>query len=610
MIKNASDLHTHATVEESMIDANQAPSASADSGEIKALDDSKRICICDITNNLPYSCIIELDIPENVNTIYYAAQTKDHKHFFKAAIVKPGKHKLSSFSVHDFDEPVKNFTFKVWGLHDGTVETNPSTMYLGYPSANTEIGNYDLQLKGLDRDDTHLISTEILPILYKHYGKSALPSITTVEYADRDVYIPSKDQIILSPSKHNLIHELLHCSRKQLLFSSKDYRFNDTNEIIEESFAEGIANSIKDEMFQDKPEIVYGSTMGYNYDFRIQDESLASTCLQSTRGGILNLELARYYLGSEAYAKLAMSYWKKTKKYLGRDFNKEYYNRVKNAGINPTREMFIDIMSDLVTNVEDEPINQWLDRNPIFRAKFFPGNKIFMSIQDYYIHKSYLAIMSINVYETFPNGSDWAYGDERYSKNGDKIHMEIEDLEGNILSSKSYVVPEYPNGFGTVKIYCYGSQTDESMKQINRSLDHLVEQDVTFSQISHIVPIDYDGLCKINIYYKELVKTYYRIIGNIMDRGKDAIIVATPNIADGNHLGCSWESVNYNRDEGKSFIFPNKIIKNGCCILTNHLSDNFRNSSPGILTIVGESERYTRNIGYGGRYGGHQILLR
>ena len=75
-----------------------------------------------------------------------------------------------------------------------------------------------------------------------------MPGSVKVEEAPSDIYLPSSNTIKLSADRRNLIHELIHANRKQLLFANNKFKFSQETEMMEEFFAEGVANMVKDEL--------------------------------------------------------------------------------------------------------------------------------------------------------------------------------------------------------------------------------------------------------------------------------------------------------------------------------------------------------------------------
>jgi len=394
----------------------QTTSASIPLASAPAEDLENRIQIKSVLNNLPYSCIVEIIPPENIDRIYYAAlNSKGNRLFYKW--IYPTE-VLPSFSIYDLDTEETEIQFVCWSTKNNVVGNKS---YFGPIKVNPplQLGTYDLEVAFENPADLQLYQ-QVKPLIEKHYGKVALPGVVKIEEAEYDVYLPSLNVIKLSKNRNNLIHELIHAARKQLLFANKAYQFDEETEIIEEFFAEGVSNMIKDELNTMPNDYlqkgaVYGSTMGYNYDFRIKDKALISQNLQSSWGGILTLENSRYFLASETFHKIALEYFMKTGQYFAKDFNQLYFKHVKHTLENPSRTLFFNLCEALLPTVESTPTKDWLAAKLLFNAQNIKGVKIFMHLNDYITAREWLGITHISLYETFANGSDWVNGNERYN---------------------------------------------------------------------------------------------------------------------------------------------------------------------------------------------------
>lgn len=283
------------------------------------------IQILQVFNNLPYACIVKILPPPNIDRVYYGVvDSKDKRLIFKSEY--PTKTILSAFSIHQLDTTEKNLRFVCWPVKKDKMGT--PTYYPIALDHIKQLGVYDLQVDFEKKADLKLFA-QVKPLIEKHYGKAALPGPISVREDRYDIYYPHSNTMHLSADRRNIIHELIHTCRKQLLFANKKCKYNEEAEMIEEFFAEGVCNMIKDELNLSpnaylQKGAVYGSTQGYNYDFRIIDGCLATQNLQSTTGGILTLETSRYYLASEAYHKIAVEYFIRTGKYFGKEFNDIY----------------------------------------------------------------------------------------------------------------------------------------------------------------------------------------------------------------------------------------------------------------------------------------------
>lgn len=585
-----------------MLNANEA-SADRTPEAPPPIDTEKRIRIKRVVNNLPYSCIVEVFPIEGIDWIYYAAlDSKNNRLFYQSEYpntILPG------FSKDRLNTDEKEFMLVLWPVKDKVIGT--PTYYGPVPIHDAfYLGAYNLEVEFEKPADKKLFK-QVKPLIEKHYGKAALPGILHIEEDNHDVYLPSTNTIKLSPDRHNIIHELLHASRKQVLFANKKFKFDEETEMIEEFFSEGASNMIKDELNRSKNDYlqegaVYGSTIGYNYDFRITDPSLVTQNLQSTWGGILTLEHSRYYLASEAFHKIAIEYFIKTGKYFAKEFNRIYYDYVQRELKDPDKELFFSICEQLMPTIEARPTRQWLIQQQLFNAEIIPGEKIFMDLEDYYTSDEWLGITLINLYNTFGNGSDWAEGQKRYDMNGQSIKIELTHLATNQVEySGVHKMPDYPNGYGSVKLFFHHKENSKGVK-------HFMDQDITRNIKSEAIHVK-SGLYRIDIVSSGAKRSYFRLMGECMWEGRDKIMVANPFFGTGNN---SMQLIHYNRDRRRTLVPAQEFDNNVYAFETPDLIKN-KNCEPGILQIQVNSggilQNYQRNIGYGCAHGGHQILI-
>lgn len=608
----------------------------------------KAIKIKRVTNCLPYSCLVEIECPSGCDNVYYAALDDDDKKlFYKSAYPA---NVLPAFSMRDFKAhdktPVEEFRFVCWPVKKGKIG-NP-TYYGPISSDALKLGTYDLDV-AFEGDDLQLFQ-QVKPIIEKYYGKAALPGTIKVIDNPFDIYIPSENLIKLSPNRHNLIHELIHANRKQMLFAWKDGRYHEGTEMIEEFFAEGVSHQVKNELNQEpnshlKAGEFYGSTMGYNYDFRITDPSLGTQNLQSTSGGIYFLENSRYQLVAAAFHKIAMEYHFKTGKHFGKAFNKLYYSAIFKRKIEPDKELFFSLCEKMIKKVEGIKTRKWLSQQIVFDCDIVQGEKIFMDFHDYPMHDEWIGICNISLYETFKNGSDWMCGKLKHRKNGKPINISIKNVTtGQVLFEKKCIIANNDKGFGYVKIFFYH-------KDNSPGVAHFGKHDQQY-QIAYESVWTPSALYEIKISTKKTTRIYHRVMGEIMLTERDKFIFANLHHSDMSadmKLQISHQSVGSNATKTTSQIhsFENNLcvvdvpyIENTYCdpgILTINLqSKSSKNkaknknkvkvqskiqvkdkakvkskaTSKGKTTTQSKTQTIQRNIGYGGLHGGHQFLLK
>jgi len=558
-----------------------------------SIEQEKLVQVVAVTNNLPYSCIIEIKRSANIDGVHYAVlDSKNEKLFYKVA---PTGNVLPSLSIHDFKETTdKEVTLAFWPVVDG-VEGEP--VYYGpiILDNGRKLGTYDLEvdLKGEDLKQFQLIK----PLIEKYYGKAALPGLVRLQPHTHDVYFPSTNTIYLSPSKHNFIHELLHANRKQLLFASKKYQFDQGTEILEEFFSEGVSNLIKDELADNG--LVYGSTHGYNYDFRIQDNALITQDLQSTIGGILVLEHARYFLASEAYHKIALEYQIKTGRFFGKDFNAKYYGLMQEGLVDPDREMFFSICEQLMPTIEGTDCRQWMSNQKLFYCINIPGEKLFMDIRDYYTTTDWAGIGRIYFYETFANGSDWRDGNKLYSKNKEEVTVRVVRMsDGKVFYNKTHQIDGNKRGFGEIKVYF-------SSKEESTLITHFKSQDKMIK--SGVAEIE-NGVYEIILTTATTEKRYFRILGNVLVKDRNKLLFATPLSG----VNTTVQVTHTNAKGVETVLAAQPFNKHRLCVVAAPFIKD-KNCEPGMLQITIDDGVFQktlhRTIGYGGDYGGHQFWL-
>jgi len=558
-----------------------------------SLKQDKQVQVVTVTNNLPYSCIIEIKRSETIDSVHYAVlNSKKEKLFYKVA---PAGTVLPSFSIYDLnDTKEREVTLAVWPVVNG-VEGDP--VYYGpiIIDNGRKLGTYDLEvdLKGEDLKYFQLIK----PLIEKYYGKAALPGLVRLQPDTHDVYLPSTNTIHLSPSKHNFIHELLHATRKQLLFASKKYQFDQGTEILEEFFSEGVSNLIKDELSDNG--LVYGSTQGYNYDFRIQDNALITRDLQSTWGGILVLEHARYFLASEAFHKIAFEYQLMTGRYFAKDFNAKYYGLMQEGLVDPDREIFFSICEQLMPTIEGIACRQWMANQKLFYCSNIPGEKLFMNIRDYNTTTDWAGIARIYFYETFANGSDWINGDTIYNKNGAEVKVRVVRMsDGKEFYNQTHKIAGNKRGFGEVRVYF-------SSKEESTLITHFKSQEKTNK--SGVAEVE-SGLYEIILSTATIEKRYFRVLGNILVQDRDKLIFATPLSG----VNTTVQVTHTNGKDTETVLAAQPFSTNRLCVVAAPFIKD-KNCDPGMLQITIDNGVFQktihRTIGYGGEYGGHQFWL-
>lgn len=599
------------------------------------------IRIVHIENNLPYSCIVEIDFDENADfdRIYYAALGRNNLRLFYKSDVK--RKTIQHFSIQDFSEMSDIIQLYVWPVKGEGVNRiiYDPTISKDWLNANriTQVGGYPFELEGMENISRYY--ERIIENIRTIYGDAALPGKVKITDGNYDIFFPSINTIQLAENPKNTVHELVHAHGKQLLFATKGGHYNETTELLEEFFTEGVANEVHNKLqklFNPNSSVVFGSILGYNYDFRIEEISLGTQNLQSSQGGIQFLETARYYMLSAAFEKVSIAYSLHAPypRHFAKEFRKLFHKHImETKQTDSSRELFGKIVSDvftesnpeIITDIEGLPAEQWfLNQGNLFTCEIVEGPKIYMDFRDYLTGSEWIGIARFWLYDTFENGSDWAYGDKRYSRNGQTILISIRDHKGNNVHSQKYIIPNFENGFGYVKIYFKYTKQSEAIKHFNK-------QDQESGIESHIIDLKSNngGLYSIsvqtmteNVIDWKVIKRYYRIMGRLMFDKKDHFIFANPSKKIKALHYQHWERVGNESEQGKvSWHY----FEDGICVVKNPFIKG-RNTIPGELDIYYleqkemaakettdyklEEKATYRNIGYGNDFGGQQFLLK
>ena len=115
------------------------------------------------------------------------------------------------------------------------------------------------------------------------------------------------------------------------------------------------------------------------------------------------------------------------------------------------------------------------------------------------------------------------------------------------------------------------------------------------------------GLYEIELTNGYTVKRYYRIMGSIMDKAKDKLLIGTP--LSGSNTTVTISHTNKKRKVTK--LEPQPFKNRLCVVEAPFITD--KNCEQGLLNIQVDNgyskHSFQRNIGYGGTYGGHQFWL-
>ncbi|MEE9170459.1 MAG: FlgD immunoglobulin-like domain containing protein [bacterium] len=311
----------------------------------------------------------------------------------------------------------------------------------------------------------HFIS-RMNPIIKEIYGPpSHSYTVTLVKnhyYSSSNVFFPSSNEIHMSDFYPQLLtHELIHAYRDNVILSTDDlWRFHPKLSGFEESFAQGVSYVCMNRYIEFYPTdsvvdstYLFGSSKDWDYDFRNVPE-ITTEDFWSDYGGI-GLFWERYELGAAAMRKFHLE-----DNNFFRNFNLEYYARLNDDHtLTTSRDLLSDIISSIVSEVEMQPSKQWIDNQRIFDCQVKPGRKIWIKTQRYPSHDYYI-FQRLYYYETFENGSDWAYWNGEsdqwvyHNLNGaagaGTVYINSDSViwSGDLLSEPVENPPDY-NGFGS-----------------------------------------------------------------------------------------------------------------------------------------------------------------
>lgn len=324
---------------------------------------------------------------------------------------------------------------------------------------------------GAELLDLEWFSGRMLPIITEVYGPpSHSYTVTLVQdsaYSSTAVFFPGSNEIHMSQLYPQLLtHEIIHAFRDNVILSSDAlWNFDPTLSGFEESFAQGMSYVCMNRYIQMHPadpvvpgNTVYGSSYEWDYDYNNID-ILTTTDFWSDAGGT-GIFWLRYDMGAAAVLKIL-----RENPAFAQDFNRDYYASLNaDHDLTPSRELLRDIVSRAAPDIEGLEAGEWVDRQRIFDCTIRQGRKIFVSTQHYPGWEEYLIFQNVYYYETFANGSEWAYWDTTsgqwiyHNLNGSAGHGILFDPQGDAIWQKDLLIepvenpPEY-YGFGSEAIH-------------------------------------------------------------------------------------------------------------------------------------------------------------
>jgi hypothetical protein len=244
--------------------------------------------------------------------------------------------------------------------------------------------------------------------------------------------------------------------RDEILSSGPVWQYDNTLSGFEEGFAQAVSYEAMTEFARRYPSFgltqqIYQSSTEWDYDFQNVPE-LRTTDFWSDTGGML-LNWIRYEMAAAAIAKIE---WEHPG--FHRAFNAEYYRRLNaDPHLTTSRDLIKQIIQTVAPSIEGKLASQWIDDQNIFDCSNHPGKKIWMLTQ-HYPASDYYIFNRVYFYETFSNGSDWAYPDGMggyiyYHLNGSTGTFAMSTSAGDVIWQRNLLTtpvdnpPVYP-GYG------------------------------------------------------------------------------------------------------------------------------------------------------------------
>lgn len=340
-------------------------------------------------------------------------------------------------------------------------------------------------------DDLQWFLSRMLPIIKEIYGPpSHSYAVTLVKdsaYSSSAIFLPSSNEIHMDGLYPQLLtHEIIHAFRDNVILSSDDnWNYDPTLSGFEESFAQGISYVCMNryvELYPADPVVpgntIYGSTYDWDYDYH-NTAILTTTDFWSDASGT-GIFWLRYEIGAAAIIKILKNYPN-----FSYDFNREYYTRINaDHALTTSRELMRQIISGVAPLIEGRESNEWIDRQHIFDCFVRPGRKIWVRTQHYPDWDEYLVFQTVYYYETFSNGSEWAYWDDvnktwvYHSLNGSAGYGVLRNWNGDIVWEKDLLIEPIENppdyfGFGS-EIINLSTDSDTSPWPGGDSADYIL----------------------------------------------------------------------------------------------------------------------------------------
>ncbi len=241
-----------------------------------------------------------------------------------------------------------------------------------------------------------------------------------------------------------MIHELVHAYRDNVTVSSdEEWHYETILSGFEEGMAEAVAIIVMDIFIDRYPNFFTGDEfkihwshsrgMPFDWDYDFQNHSqLTTTDFFSSDIGT-GVHWERYGTSQAAMQKMYVEDPEIFKK-----FNTEYYQRLNtNNSLVPSRDLVIDIFSNILDEVERTPITDWINEQRIFDCKVVPGNKVHMltfhSVNPPRIHALDNRVHAIQT-QNLPDGNEWSWDeiDQVNDANSKRWYIQTNNLDGQL----------------------------------------------------------------------------------------------------------------------------------------------------------------------------------
>ncbi len=325
---------------------------------------------------------------------------------------------------------------------------------------------------------------KMFPVLYDLYGPPAISYTVGIVRDQRQkasaIFYPEVDEVHLGDTLtyQLLTHELVHAWRNDRILSSNNlWQYNPKYSGFEEGFAQAVSYDAMTEFARRYPSFglkqnLYQSSHEWDYDF-LNVKELRTEDFWSDYGGT-KLFWARYEMAAAAIAKIRLAYPN-----FYKDFNAEYYKRLNaDAKLTVSRDLIKAIIQTVSPVIEERPASEWIDAQFIFDCEFTQGPKIFV-YPNHYPFREYFIFNQIYFYNTFPNGSDWAYYDGKnwiyHNLNGARGQVTVRDPNGQVVAVRPIkltpdINPPIEMNYGTAQLTLTTQYTRETWPVVDNSL--------------------------------------------------------------------------------------------------------------------------------------------